>query len=237
MASRTPAPEKRPGFFATIKQLFTFVHKEYSWVAWGLPIVILLGVWVGVVVAIVTDQQWWGYILWVIFGIMLGLIASMLLLNRLATTAMYRQIDGMPGAGGHVVSNMLGRKWRGEEMPVAVNPKSQDAVYRAVGRGGVVLVGEGAPSRLDRLVKKEKATALRITHSSVPVNVFYVGHDEGQVEIKNLAKAIKKLPNAVDRAGMNQLISRSESMSRGGAAAMPIPKGIDPLRVRAPRPR
>ncbi len=237
MASRTSAPEKRPGFFATIKSLFTFTREPYPWVAWVLPLVIVAGIGVGILVAFLTAQPWWGYILWGIFGVMLGIIGAMLIMNRLATKAMYKKIEGMPGAAGHVVSNMLGRKWRGEEMPVSINPKSQDAVYRAVGRGGVVLVGEGSRRRLEKLVKKEKTTARRITHDAVPVTVFYVGSEADDTHISQLAKEIKKLPKAVDRHGMNQLVSRTESISRGGAAALPIPKGIDPMNVRAPKPR
>ncbi|MTE24105.1 DUF4191 family protein [Microbacterium sp. ZXX196] len=237
MAARTTTPEKRPGFFATIKNLFTFTHGEYPWVAWVLPLVLVAGVAVGVVIALVTAQPWWGYILWVVFGIMLGLIGAMLLMNRLATSAMYKKIDGMPGGAGHVVANMLGRNWRGEDMPVAVNARTQDAVYRAVGRGGVVLIGEGTRSRLERLVKKEKTTSLRITHGSVPVTVLYVGHGEDEVPVDRLAREIKKLPKVVNRAGMEQLSARTESISRGGAASLPIPKGIDPTKVRAPKPR
>ncbi|WP_156761910.1 DUF4191 family protein [Microbacterium karelineae] len=237
MASRTSAPEKRPGFFATVKNLFTFTRDPFPWVVWVLPLILVAGVAVGIALALIMAQPWWGYIIWGIFGLMLGLIAAMALLNRLATKAMYQKIEGMPGGAGHVVSNMLGRRWRGEEMPVAINPKTQDAVYRAVGRGGVALVAEGSRKRLEKLVKKEKTTARRITHDSVPVSVFYLGRGEDEVPIDQLAKAIKKLPKVVDRNGMSQLIARTESISQGGAASLPIPKGIDPTKVRAPKPR
>lgn len=236
MAARTSAPEKRPGFFSTIKSLFTFTRESYPWVTWVLPLIIVAGIAVGLAVALLTGQPWWGWILWGIFGIMLGLIGSMLLLNRLATKAMYRKIDGMPGGAGHVVGNMLGRKWRGDDMPVAVNPKTQDAVYRAVGRGGVVLVGEGSRKRLEKLVKKEKTTAMRITHGAVPVTVYYVGHGEDEVPVDQLAKRIKSLKTVVDRNGMAQLVSRTDSMTQG-LSALPIPKGVDPLKARAPKPR
>ncbi|MGI6877706.1 DUF4191 family protein [Microbacterium sp. gxy059] len=236
MAPRTSEPEKRPGFFRTIKSLFTFTREAYPWLAWVLPLIVVAGIGVGIGIALLTGQPWWGYIIWGIFGIMLGFIASMLLMNRLATKAMYRRIDGMPGGAGHVVGNMLGRRWRGEEMPVAVNPKTQDAVYRAVGRGGVVLVGEGSRKQIEKLVKKEKTTVLRITHGAVPVTVLHVGHGEDDVRISQLARTIKKLPKVVDRAGMTQLVARTESLQHG-VASLPIPKGIDPTRVRAPKPR
>ncbi|WP_221584469.1 DUF4191 domain-containing protein [Microbacterium sp. G2-8] len=236
MASRTSEPEKRPGFFTTIKNLFSFTREEYSWVAWVLPLVLVAGIGVGILLAFFSGQPWWGYILWGIFGVMIGIIASMLIMNRLATKAMYKKIDGMPGGAGHVIANMLGRRWRGEDMPVAVNPKTKDAVYRAVGRGGVALVGEGSRKRLEKLIKKEKTTALRITHGAIPVTVFYVGHGEDEIPVSRLASSIKKLPKAVDKAGMHQLIARTESIGHG-VSSLPIPKGVDPTKVRAPRPR
>ena len=103
-------------------------------------------------------------------------------MTRLSTKAMYRQIDGMPGAAGHVLSTSLGRNWTASEMPVGVNPKTQDAVYRVVGRGGVVIVAEGARGRLTRLVNDERSKVQRVA-SGVPVTVIYVGHGEGDVPI------------------------------------------------------
>ncbi|GGO59948.1 hypothetical protein GCM10010910_04140 [Microbacterium nanhaiense] len=235
MASRTAAPEKRPGIFSTIKQLITFTKDPFPWVVWVLPVILVLGTGLGVLFALLTQQRWWFAILWGFFGLMVGMIVAMLTMNRLATKAMYIKLDGMPGAGGHVVSNMLGRNWRGEEMPVGINPKTQDVVYRAVGRGGVVLVGEGSRSKLEKLMKKERTVARRITHDSVPVTEFFIGKGEGEVAIDQLAKQIKKLPKKVDRNGMAQLVARTESISRGGATALPIPKGIDPMRARAPK--
>ena len=55
----------------------------------------------------------------------------------------------MPGAAGHVLSTSLGRNWQSSDMPVGVNPKTQEAVYRAVGRGGVVDRRRGRPRAPD----------------------------------------------------------------------------------------
>ena len=120
-------------------------------------------------------------------------------------------------------------------MPVGVNPKTQEAVYRAVGRGGVVIVGEGARGRLTRLVNDERSKVQRVA-SGVPVTVLYVGHGEGDVPISKLAATIKALPTKVDRATMAAVIKRIDSVSQT-LTSLPIPKGIDPTKVRAPRPR
>lgn len=143
---------------------------------------------------LIPPFQIWSVVLWGgITGLLAGVLGAMFLMTRLSTTAMYRKIDGMPGAAGHVLSTALGRNWQGSEIPVGVNPKTQDAVYRAIGRGGIVVVAEGARGRLTRLVKDEKTKALRVAQG-VPVTVLYVGHGEEDVSIDKLATTIKKLP-------------------------------------------
>jgi hypothetical protein len=72
--------------------------------------------------------------------------------------------------------------------------------------------------------------------SGVPVTVFYVGHGEGDVSIAKLSSAIKGLPTKIDRTTMAAVIKRIESVSQS-LTSLPIPKGIDPTKVRAPRPR
>lgn len=236
MAARSSAPEKRPGFFSQIRSLHTFTQQSFRWLPWMLAGIVLLGIGVGVGVGfLIPPVAIWSVILWGVTGLMLGILGALMLMTRLSTNAMYKKIDGMPGAAGHVMSTSLGRKWQASDMPVGVNPKTQEAVYRAVGRGGIVIVGEGARGRLTRLVNDEKAKAQRVA-SGVPVTVIYLGHGEGEVPISKLAPTIKSLPKKIDRATMAAVIKRIESVSKS-LTSMPIPKGIDPTKVRAPRPR
>ena len=236
MAARSTAPEKRPGFFSQIRTLFRFTHKAYPWLPYVLVAILLAGIGLGLLVGfLLPPVALWSLILWSVTGLMLGVLASLMTMTRLSTTAMYKQIDGMPGAAGHVMSTSLGRNWQSSDMPVGVNPKTQEAVYRAVGRGGVVIVGEGARGRLTRLVNDERSKAQRVA-TGVPVTVFYVGHGEDEVPIGKLAGAIKGLPKKIDRATMAAVIKRLGSVSQS-LASLPIPKGIDPTKVRAPRPR
>ena len=236
MAARSTAPEKRPGFFSQIRTLFRFTQKAYPWLPYVLVAILLAGIGLGLLVGfLLPPVAIWSLILWSVTGLMLGVLASLMTMTRLSTTAMYKQIDGMPGAAGHVMSTSLGRNWQSSDMPVGVNPKTQEAVYRAVGRGGVVIVGEGARGRLTRLVNDERSKAQRVA-TGVPVTVFYVGHGEDEVPIAKLAGAIKALPKKIDRATMAAVIKRLGSVSQS-LASLPIPKGIDPTKVRAPRPR
>lgn len=236
MAARTTTPEKRPGFFSQIRTLFTFTRQAYGWLPWVLALIVVAGIGIGVLVGfLIPPFAIWSVILWGVTGLLAGVLGAMITMTRLSTKAMYRKIDGMPGAAGHVLSSSLGRNWQSSEMPVGVNPRTQEAVYRAIGRGGVVLVGEGARGRLTRLVNEERSKVQRVA-SGVPVNVFYIGHGEDEVQIKDLASSIKSLPKKIDRATMAAVIKRIDSVSQS-LASLPIPKGIDPTKVRAPRPR
>jgi len=236
MAARSTAPEKRPGFFSQIRTLFTFTQKAYPWLPWLLVAIMVASIALGVGIGfLLPPVALWSIILWAVTGLMLGVLACLMTMTRLSTSAMYKQIDGMPGAAGHVLSTSLGRNWQSSDMPVGVNPKTQEAVYRAVGRGGVVIVGEGARGRLTRLVNDERSKAQRVA-TGVPVTVFYVGHGDDEVPIAKLASSIKALPKKIDRATMAAVIKRLSSVSQS-LASLPIPKGIDPTKARAPRPR
>jgi hypothetical protein len=236
MAARTTAPEKRPGFFSQLRTLFTFTKDAYPWLPWLLIAILVVGVAIGVGVGLLLPPvAIWSVILWGVTGLLLGILAALMTTTRLSTTAMYKKIDGMPGAAGHIMTTSLGRNWQSGDMPVGVNPKTQEAVYRAIGRGGVVLVGEGARGRLTRLVNEERSKVQRVANG-VPVNVFYVGHGEDEVPIAKLSSAIKGLPKAIDRGTMAAVIKRVDSVSQS-LASLPIPKGVDPTKVRAPRPR
>ncbi|UWF78546.1 MULTISPECIES: DUF4191 domain-containing protein [Microbacterium] len=236
MAKRAPEPEKRPGFFSQIRSLFRFTREVYGWLPWAQLAILVGGVLIGLIIGLLLGHaQWYALLLWGITGLMLGLLGAMILMTRLSTKAMYAKIDGMPGASGHVLSTGLGRSWQAADTPVGINPKTQEAVYRVVGRGGIVIVGEGARGRLTRLVNEERTKAQRVAHG-VPVTVLYVGHGEDDVAIADLAKTIKKLPKAIDKATMAAVIRRLESVSQS-LSSLPIPKGIDPTKVRAQRPR
>lgn len=236
MAARSTAPEKRPNFFSQLRTLFRFTREAFPGLPVVLPLIVVAGIGVGVGIGfLIPPVAVWSVILWGVTGLMAGVLAAMVTLTRLSTRAMYRKIDGMPGAAGHVLSTGLGRNWSASEMPVGVNPRTQEAVYRTIGRGGVVIVGEGSRGRLTRLVNDERSKVQRVA-SGVPVTVLYVGHGEDEVPIKDLASRIKGLPKKIDRATMAAVIKRVDSVSQS-VTSLPIPKGIDPTRVRAQRPR
>ena len=157
----------------------------------------------------------------------------MILLGRRAEKAAYQQIEGQPGAVGAVIKNALRRSWRGTEMPVAINPKSQDAVYRVVGRGGVVLITEGPVARTQKLRSDEERKVKRVL-PAVQVTHVQVGPDEGSVPLWKISRTLLKVKPTLSR---QEVVAVSNRLTSLQAAPVAIPKGIDPNKMRAPRPR
>ena len=119
-------------------------------------------------------------------------------------------------------------------MPVAVSPRTQDAVYRAVGKPGVVLIGEGPRSRTKRMLDDEQRNVKRIV-PNVPVHIIHVGPDADSVPLEKLPKSITRIKKAISKAEVYAVSNRLNSLSKSGS--LPIPKGIDPTKARAPKPR
>ena len=171
--------------------------------------------------------------LYIIAGVLGGVLIFLVILGRRAEKAAYSQIAGQPGAVGAVLKSGLRRSWTGSEMPIVVN-KSQDAVYRAVGRGGVVLIGEGPRSRTQPMLDKERANVARLL-PNVPIYQLHVGPDADSVPLYKVPAALRKFKNKLTKAEVQQIDKRLTSV--GKVKGFGIPAGIDPQRLRAPRPR
>jgi hypothetical protein len=166
-----------------------------------------------------------------IIGIPLGFLAATFILSRRAEGAAFAQIENQPGASGAALST-LKRGWITEEQPVAVNPRTQDAVFRAVGRPGVVLVAEGPTHRVRPLIEGERKKLARIL-PNVTIHVIETGRGEGQVPISQVAKKMNKLGNELTKTEVSAVSKRISSL--GGR--LPIPKGVDPYKARPQRGR
>lgn len=168
--------------------------------------------------------------LWVVAGVLTGILLALVILGRRAERAAYSQIDGQPGAVGAVLRSGLRGGWVGNEMPIAVNGKTQDAVYRAVGRGGVALISEGPASRTKRMLDDEKRKVARVL-PNVPIMLIPVGHDEGSVELHRLPATLRKTKRTLTKPEVLAVSNRLNSLQ----TPLPIPKGIDPMKARPQR--
>ncbi len=164
-------------------------------------------------------------VVFIIMGALFGIIAAMFVMGRKAERAAYNRIAGQMGAVGAVLGNIR-KGWRSAEMPVAVNPRSQDAVYRAIGPAGVVLVGEGSRTRVKVLLEDERRKVNRVAPGA-PVSFLYVTNDSEATALADLSKTLYKMKKSLNRAEIGVVAKRLESLGLN----IPIPKGIDPSKM------
>jgi uncharacterized protein DUF4191 len=227
----TPSAPKEPGRMKQMWQVFQMTRRYDSNAQWLMLLGFLAPVLVGVALALwLGDGNGFTIALWIVAGVLAGLLLALVILGRRAERAAYSQIDGQPGAVGAVLRSGLRGGWVGNEMPIAVNGKTQDAVYRAVGRGGVVLISEGPVSRTQRMLDDEKRKIARIL-PNVPVRLISVGHEQGSVELHRLAATMRKTKRTLTKPEVLAVSNRLNSLQ----TALPIPKGIDPMKVRPQR--
>jgi hypothetical protein len=168
-----------------------------------------------------------------IIGLLAGVLLVLIILGRRAERAAYSQIEGQAGAVGAVLKNSVRRGWQTSEMPINVSPRTQDAVYRAIGRGGIALIGEGPKSRTQRMLDDERRTVTRVL-PNVPVTFVFVGPDADSTPLYKLPAKLQRIKPALRKAEVLAVSNRLASLSKPPVG---IPKGIDPNRVRAQRPR
>ena len=106
--------------------------------------------------------------------------------------------------------------------PAVSANRNMDVVHRAVGKPGVVLVGEGSPNRLPSLLAAEKKRISRVAYET-PIYDFQVGNEEGQVPIRKLQRKIMRLPRNLKGADGD----RAELPAQGPAAVPPGAEGPD----------
>jgi len=160
-------------------------------------------------------------------GVLLGLSTAMLLFGRFAQRAQYSAIDGQLGAAAAVLQNMRGN-WT--VTPAVAGNRTMDVVHRAVGRPGVVLVGEGVPARVSQLLAAERKRTERVAHG-VPIHEFQVGNGEGQVPVRKLQRKVTTLPRTLRPTAVSDLNYRLKALQ----PAMQMPKGPMPKGARQPR--
>ncbi|HOB56234.1 MAG TPA: DUF4191 domain-containing protein [Rhodoglobus sp.] len=229
-----PKAPKEPGRLKQMYQVFQMTRRYDKLAIWYLLLAFLLPVLAGIILAIVLGgDSILAVVLYVIAGVLGGVLLFLIVLGRRAEKAAYSQIEGQPGAVGAVLKSSLRRGWTASEMPVSVSPKTQDAVYRAVGRGGVALIGEGPRSRTQRMLEDERKSIVRIL-PNVPVSFIYVGPDAESVPLYKLPTKLRQLRPVLRKPEILAVSNRLNSLGKNG---LPIPKGIDPMRVRSQRPR
>ncbi|GAA2527881.1 DUF4191 domain-containing protein [Rarobacter incanus] len=218
--------EKKPRWYKLVWQAYTFTRSQNPAITWQI-----LGIIVGIIALgfgfgfAVHQVAFWGAL-----SIPLGLLAGLMFLTNRFTKAQYAALDGEIGASRAVLGT-LGKVWTFAEEPVAIDAKTQDIVFRGVGRPGIVLIGEARISRIQKLIADEKRRLARAV-KEVPVTVLVVGDREGQVPLSKLPKTVRKLKPKLTKAEVGEVERRLRAL---GGMQLPVPKGMDPTRARISR--
>ncbi|OBH66518.1 hypothetical protein A5685_17245 [Mycobacterium colombiense] len=151
-------------------------------------------------------------------GVVLGGLVAFIVFGRRAQKSVYTKAEGQTGAAAWALDNLRG-KWR--VTPGVAATGHFDAVHRVIGRPGVILVGEGAATRVRPLLAQEKKRTARLI-GDVPIYDIIVGNGEDEVSLAKLERHLTKLPANITVKQMDTLESRLAALgSRAGAAVMP----------------
>jgi hypothetical protein len=191
----------------------------------ALPIVLgsgLATLVVLTVVGVLTGMYWL-----IVVGVALGALVTMVLFGRFVRSAQYSAMEGQPGAAAAVLQQLRGN-WT--VTPTVAANRNLDVVHRAVGRPGVVLVGEGSPTRLASLLAAEKKRVARVAYE-VPITEFQIGTGEGQIPIGKLQQKIMRLPRKLKPAAISDINHRLKALQ----PSLQAPKGPIPRNIRQPK--
>lgn len=231
MAEKKPKAPKQPGQVQQLLQVYKMTAKaDKNFVLAGvLAFVAPLTIGVLAILLFFRDSLL-TIILWSVTALLFSLLSSLAVLSRRAEKAAFMRIAGQPGAVAAVINSALKRGYSTSDMPVAVDPKSRDAVYRAVGKAGVVLIAEGGSARVRQLIEDEKRKVSRAI-PGITIPVIWVNQDPASTQLHELTKTIYKLKKTLTRAEISVVNKRLAGLGLN----IPIPKGIDPNRIRPGR--
>lgn len=226
-APQGKAPKvKKTRWYHQVWQAYTMTRQVDPAVTW-----VILAAFVGVLaVAVVLGLVFEQVVYAIVVGLPFALLAGMFLLARRAETAAYRRLEGQPGASLSALRTIR-RGWDFPEEPAAVDPRTQDVVFRGLGRAGIVLVGEGPGGRQAKLLEAEKRKVARIL-PNVPITVIQSGTGPDQVPLPKLARRVQKLKPTLTKQEVAEIAKRLRAL---GGARLPVPKGVDPFRARPDR--
>jgi hypothetical protein len=211
------------GRLKQIRMVAGLVHKANPK---AMPITIGAGVGtlaVLIIIGVLVGPLW----LFIPLGVIFGMLVTTILFGRYAQSAQYSAIEGQPGAAVAVLQNMRGN-WT--VTPAIAGNRNMDIVHRAVGRPGVILIGEGSPNGLASLLSAEKKKVARVAYE-VPIFEFLIGDGEGQVPISKLQRKVMRLPRNLKPAAVTDINHRLKALQ----PTLQAPKGPLPKNIRQPK--
>ena len=220
----SPDKPKKPSRTGQIRQAYTMTRKSDPRVGW-----VTLAAFLGVMVVVLAIGFLIGHPIYLgLMGFMVAVLAATIVFGKRAEKAAFSQVEGQPGAAAAAL-NMLRKGWT--VTPGVAASRNQDLVHRAVGRPGVVLVGEGPPNRVANLLAAEKKKVTRFV-PDVPVYEVQAGDEAGQVPLRKLNRHLTRLPRNLKNPQVSEVNRRLKAL---GTMNLPIPKGPMPKGMKMPR--
>jgi hypothetical protein len=170
------------------------------------------------------------WVLSVVGGILFGTLAVLIVFSRRAQKAAYSQMEGQPGAAAAAL-NVLRRGWKVD--PAVGFTRQQDVVHRVVGPPGIVLVGEGNPSRVRNLLATERRKHERVA-SEITIHEVVCGRGEGEVPLPKITRHLQKMKRTLRPADMTDVLNRIKALD-ATRSAVPLPKGPVPTSMKGMR--
>lgn len=215
------ASDDRPGFsdrLSAMRAGFTATRKADRKF---LPLVIGVPLVVAAVVVVATLLLGLHPALAAVLGVLFALLVALAVFGRRASAAQVAAIEGQPGAAAAILNAMRGA-WI--VTPAVAFTRKQDFVHRAVGPPGIVLVGEGAPSRVAQMLKQEKRKLTKVAGPAA-VHEVSVGTAEGQIALSGLQRHLMRLPRSIKPKQVGPLNTRLTAVQQPD---VPLPKGPMP---------
>jgi hypothetical protein len=215
-------PQEKVSIGARLKQIgmvFQFTAKHDKWFAPLLAAAILIPIALAVLAILLS----WG-VFTVILFFLLAPLAALVVLSIRSNSAMMTAAEGQPGAAASILEQMRG-DWR--VRPAASSTTSFDMVHIVIGRPGVILVGEGDPSKVRHLLGSEKKRLSKVI-GNAPLHDYVIGTGENELSIRKLRMTLLRLPRDISGAEVNALDKRLAALF----ARPQMPKGAIPKNMR-----
>ena len=117
--ARPSSPDKEPNRIVQMWQVYQMTRRYDPAITWFLIVSLLAPIGISIALAFTLSAgNVIGQILYIIAGVLAGILLVLIVLGRRAEAAAYSQIAGKAGAVGAVLKNGLRRSWTGSEMPV-----------------------------------------------------------------------------------------------------------------------
>lgn len=222
-AAKRAARAARGPRFKVVRDAYAVTKKEKPYIAALLAMVFIAVLAVGIMIGAFLGRP--GYAAFLTTP--LAFLIAFIVFTRAATSSAYASIEGQQGAAASVLMSIR----KGWTVDTAVNiNRHQDMVHRAVGKAGIVLVGEGREG-VKILLNDERKRMERVA-PGVPVHAFVCGEEQDQVSIRKLQSKMKKFPKKLSTTQLRELRARIKSV---GGMNVPLPKGPMPKNIKLPK--